>query len=328
MQKTITITAANRPALLQGMLQSLVRNELDGWTIFVSIEPTSVAPDLVSICKTTLAGHGCEIAINDKVLGIRDNPHNAISRVFAAGSALNLHLEEDLLVSPDVTALSSWYAEHHEPSWLCLNLLAGPCGSGALLSDSRFPGELFLARTFNSLGFAVRREEWQSLMAPSWFGAGVPELAGGSAANWRTNASGWDWAIYGLLASRTDLFSVQPVLARATHTGATGTHVTPEFQNKVFGDLQINTQLHETFALVDIGELRRDVRSLVYAHEEMTELRLQLEQRARVAGGALARLAEETRKRDNTPSALIRRVVSKLRRAIPYNRHDGDRAHP
>jgi hypothetical protein len=298
------------------LLQSLLTNELGGWTIFVSIEPTSVASELVSICEATLAGHSFEIAINDKVLGIRDNPHNALSRVFAAGSALNLHLEEDLLVSRDVTALSAWYVGHHEPTWLCLNLLAGPCGSGALLSDSRFPDELFLARTFNSLGFAVRREEWQSLMAPNWFGAGLPELAGGGAANWRTSASGWDWALYGLLASRTDLFSVQPVFARATHTGATGTHVTPEFQNKAFGDLQINTQLHEAFALVDIGELHRDVRSLVYAHEEMTELRLQLEKRARVAGGALARLADENRKRDNTLGASVRRVMSKLRRIV------------
>ena len=316
MQKSITVTAMNRPALLQALLHSLMRNELDGWRISVAIEPSSAAADLVGICKSVLAGQNHEIKVNNETLGIRANPHRALNRAFAAGSALNLYLEEDLLVSPDATAMALWYAENHKPAWLCLNLLAGPCGSAALISDSRFPEQLFLAHTFNSIGFVVRREEWHGLMAPNWFGGGLPELAGGPTANWGTYASGWDWSIYRLLATRNDLFSIQPVFARATHTGATGTNATPEFHDKVFGGLPISKKPADTYALVETDDLNREVRSLVRAHEEMTELRLQLEKRARVAGGALARLAEQRHKGGGKAWALRRWSSKTLKRIL------------
>ena len=242
-QKTITITAMDRPLLLKALLQSLVRNELDGWRILVSIESSPATSDMMNICQSTLAGHAHEISVNDGILGVEAHPHRLLNRAFAGGSALNLYLEEDLLISPDATALALWYAEHHQPGWLCLNLLAVPCGSAAVLSDPRFPNELFLARTFNSLGFAVRREEWYGLLEPVWFGGKEPLVAGGWAANWGTRGvGGWDWSIYALLAYRKDLFSVQPALACASHMGKTGTHATPEFHDKAFRDIKISQQ--------------------------------------------------------------------------------------
>ena len=282
--------------MLKALLVSLTRNDLEGWTILVSIEPGSATSDMINICQSTLAGHNHEITVNSEILGIETHPHRLLNRAFAGGSALNLYLEEDLVVSPDTTALASWYAEHHEPGWLCLNLLAAPCGSAAVLSDPRLPNELFLARTFNSLGFAARREEWCGLIEPVWFGGNEPLVAGGWAANWGTKGvGGWDWSIYALLANRKDLFSVQPAFARATHTGKTGTHVTPEFHDKAFLDIEICQQAVGSYRLVDIGDLGRQARSLAYAHEEMTELRRQLEKRARVTGGAVARLIGQRR---------------------------------
>ena len=250
----------------------------------------------MNICQSTLAGHAHEISVNDGILGVEAHPHRLLNRAFAGGSALNLYLEEDLLISPDATALALWYAEHHQPGWLCLNLLAVPCGSAAVLSDPRFPNELFLARTFNSLGFAVRREEWYGLLEPVWFGGKEPLVAGGWAANWGTRGvGGWDWSIYALLAYRKDLFSVQPALARASHMGKTGTHATPEFHDKAFRDIKISQQTGGSYCLVDIGTLGRQARSLAYAHGELTELRLQLEKRARVTGSVMARLMGQRR---------------------------------
>ena len=178
------------------MLESLVKNTLDDWTIYVSIEPGPAAADIVDISRSILANQHHEIAVNDAVLGLWANPHHVLTRAFALGSEINLHLAENLLISPDATALALWYAEHHKPGWLCLNLLAGPCGSAAFLSDPRFPGQLFLAHTFNSLGFAMRGQEWHDLIEPGWFGGSGPQVAGGSSANWRTQGvGGWDWAI-------------------------------------------------------------------------------------------------------------------------------------
>lgn len=295
-QKTITITAMSRPLLLKALLDSLARNDLDGWTIFVSIEPSSATSEMLSICQSMLAIQSHEITVNDEVLGIEANPHHLLSRAFAAGSALNLYLEEDLVVSPDATAIASWYAKNHRPGWLCLNLLAAPCGSAGTLSDPRSPNELFLARTFNSLGFVARREEWYDLLEPVWFGGNGPRVAGGWAANWGTKgAGGWDWSIYALLASRKDLVSVQPALARATHTGSAGTHATPEFHDRAFHNIEICQTTGGSYRLVDIRKLGRQARSLAYAHEELTTLRLQLEKAARVAGGAMARLTGQRR---------------------------------
>ena len=153
------------------------------------------------------------------------------------------------MVSPDATALASWYADNHKPGWLCLNLLAAPCGSAAVLSDPRFPSELFLARTFNSLGFAARREEWCDLIEPVWFGGNEPLFAGGSVANWGTKgAGGWDWSIYALLAKRKDLFSVQPALARATHTGRAGAHLRLNFTTRLSSTLRFASRLSDRTA--------------------------------------------------------------------------------
>ena len=299
MKKSITVTAWNRPVLLKAMLESLITNNLHGWTIYLSIEPSSGASEIVNICRSILANQRHEIMVNDVVLGIHTNPHKVITHAFAAGSTLNLHLEEDLLLSPDTTALASWYGQNHRAGWLCLNLLAGPCGSTTFLSDPRFPEQLFLARTFNSLGFVVRREEWENLIEPVWYGGAVPALEGGPLANWRTQGGGgWDWAIYGLLGSRRDVFSVQPVLARATHTGETGTNVNPQFQQAAFQGLEICQKPVDDFQLVETRKLARQVRSLAHAHDEMTELRLQLEKRARVTGAAMARLAGQRRVKD------------------------------
>jgi glycosyltransferase involved in cell wall biosynthesis len=289
--KTITITATNRQKLFKAMLGSLASNNLEGWTIHIAIEPSSATSDMLDICHSVLAGLSHEISVNDEVLGVEVNPHRVLTRAFAAGADLNLFLEEDLLVSPDATAIAYWFGENHKPGWLCLNLLAATCGSAGTLSNPLWPNELFLARTFNSLGFAARREEWYGLIEPIWFGSSVSQVAGGWAANWGTKGGGgWDWSIYALLAHRTDLFSVQPVLARAVHMGETGTHASPEFHRKAFQGIDICRTTGNSYRLVDIRDLDRPVRSLAYAQEELTTLRLQLEKMARVTGGAMARL--------------------------------------
>jgi hypothetical protein len=94
---------------------------------------------MVNICEDMLAGLSHEITVNDEVLGIEVNPYRVLSRAFAAGSNLNLFLEEDLLISPDATAIASWFGENYKPGWLCLNLLAATCGSAGTLSDPRMP---------------------------------------------------------------------------------------------------------------------------------------------------------------------------------------------
>ena len=278
-QRTITITAMSRPHLFRGLLESLVTNDLDGWSVIVRVEPGGRAEEFAPIAAELLAGVDYDLRINSERRGITLNPFLTLDETFAVGSELNLYLEEDLLVSPDVLALAEWYERQHRDSWLCLSLLAGPCGSAGLLSNADYPSLLFEARTFNSIGFVLRREEWFKHVRPVWLSREAVD--GGIHSNWRLNW-GWDWSVYGLVASDPTLRTVQPVLARATHNGREGgVYALPAFHDAAFDGLPINRAPVDAYRLVAVADLPRDVRAHVVLQDELTSMRMQTEHVAR-----------------------------------------------
>jgi hypothetical protein len=200
--KTITITACARPHYFQDLLRSLKRNNLDGWRIHIALEPTELVPEFHSICRACLKEIDHAITVNPHILGIRENPFHLLERVFQQGSTINIYLEEDLLVSPDVTALADWFAANAKLEWLCLSLLTGGCGSVGLLSDPGHPDLLFPAKTFNSLGFILTREQWETQFRPFWTNDEIfCDLTGNI-------ITGWDWSIYNHLISTEGLYSL------------------------------------------------------------------------------------------------------------------------
>jgi hypothetical protein len=265
--RTITATAYRRPHLLKAMLETLLANELSGWRILIQIDASPVADDMARMAESLLDGHDRDIAINSSRLGVRENPYRLLERVFAEGSALNLYLEEDLLLSPDATRLASWYETNHCPEWLCLNLIAGGCASAGLLSNPDFPTLLFTGPTFNSLGFAVRRQEWQRLMAPAWMRdrEGVVKFDGKA-------TGGWDWQIFSLLLEDPHLRTLQPVLARSVHNGRlAGEHCTPRFHDLAFAGLPIyQGAAAADYRLVAAAELPSVVRRHAFLWAEMS----------------------------------------------------------
>jgi hypothetical protein len=274
-KRSITITAMSRPQLFRRMLESLITNDLDGWSVLIRVEPTARSPEFVAIAAELLSGVDYDLQVNETILGISLNPYQAIEGAFAAGSELNLYLEEDFLLSPDATALALWYQRQHRRHWLCLSLLAGPCGSAGFLSNAACPELMFEARTFNSIGFVMRREEWQNYARRAWLG-GEPQSPV-IHATWRY-AWGWDWSLYGLVAAGFGLRTVQPVLARATHNGRDGgTHASPEFHDAAFGQLPLNTQRAVDYRLVDIADLPQDARAHAILQDEITTMRMQME---------------------------------------------------
>ena len=276
---SITVTAMSRPALFRQMLESLVSNDLADWSVVIRVEPSASSLEFVAITESLLAGIEYDLKVNPHAMGITLNPFLAIEDAFAAGSGLNLYLEEDLIVAPDATALALWFEREHQPHWLCLSLLAGPCGSVGFVSNKRYPDLLFEARTFNSIGFVMRRNEWHAHARRAWLGnqrSRPPEIY----ANWRYNW-GWDWSLYGLVASDPTLRSIQPVLARATHAGRLGgTNVAPDFHDAAFGGLTINDCRDVAYRLVQVEQLPQEVRSHVLLQHEVTTMRMEMEQLA------------------------------------------------
>jgi hypothetical protein len=226
------------------MLRTLVANDLEGWRILIAVDPSPAAEEALQVVAKTLIGRDYEATVNADRLGISQNPLRLIERAFDRGSRLNLHLEEDLLLSPDATALSSWYQENHRPEWLCLSLIAGGCASAGFLSNSDFPDLLFDGHTFNSLGFAVRHEEWQRYMRPAWTNEPRRIVQYDGALT-----GGWDWSIYAMLMRHPNLRTLQPVLARSTHNGRLGgEHCTPQFHDAAFAGLPIHSGAPGTLA--------------------------------------------------------------------------------
>ncbi len=241
----ITVTGWQRPQLFRTLLESLAMNDLQGWVMQVQLEPSGLVDQYRAAASELLGATPVHIAVNPKQLGIRLNPYDLLNRVFQAGADLVLYLEEDLQLAPDATALAQWYAENHRREWMCLSLLSGGCGSEGFISDRRYPDILFAGRTFNSLGFAVNRNEWDCYLRPAW-------LADGPIYDCRVQrVDGWDWSVYLQLIRTRGLYTVQPVTARATHTGRHGgVYCTPEFHDAAFAGLELAEGRSHPYRLV------------------------------------------------------------------------------
>lgn len=272
--RTITITAMNRPKLFLDLLQSLKINDLSGWSVVVAVEPSDCSSEIISICESTLTEIEYRLIVNDHVLGVRGNPYALLNSVFDSGSALNIYLEEDLVVSPDVVEMSLWYEKNYQPQWLAMNLISGPCGSAGFVSNPAFPSILFESKVFNSLGFVVRAQEWASHIKKIWMGDGEPNNP--NAAYWGSRW-GWDWSIYAHVAASPELKILQPAFARANHLGENGVHVWPDLNRKLFGALRINDRVHGQFDLFDVDSMPHELRSHVYLLEELTNKHIQVE---------------------------------------------------
>jgi hypothetical protein len=233
--RAITITGWQRPHLFRSLLRSLAANDLRGWNIFVQLEPSEFVEDFRTAAAEILPPTLTSIVVNPERLGVRLNPYRLLSRVFNEGADLVLYLEEDLLLSDDVTALATWYAENHRPEWMSLSLLSGGCGSQGFISDRKYPDILFTGKCFNSLGFVVRRDDWWRHIRPAWF-ADQPtfyDIRG-------DEISGWDWAVYRYLNATPGLYSLQAAAARATHTGREGgVYCLPEWHDTAFAGLEL-----------------------------------------------------------------------------------------
>lgn len=254
--RAITITGYRRPRLFRDLLVSLRANDLDGWQVFVRVEPSPLVPEFVAAAAALLRDVKHTVVVNPERLGIRLNPFVLLDGVFAGGAELALYLEEDLLLAPDATRLALWYQQAHRPEFLCLSLLAGACGSAGVMSYPGYPSLLFPARSFNSLGFAVGRQEWFGHFRDRWM-TDEPHV---SALDGQP-VSGWDWSIYAYLAGNPALYSIQPAAARAIHTGREdGEWCTSWFHDLAFRDLPLAGAPGDTYRLKPVSRLPGPVR--------------------------------------------------------------------
>jgi hypothetical protein len=213
--KTITMTLFRRPGYTKIVLDSLFKNNLEGYELFVGIDQSEKASELVELVKNfkQLSGIPVKYRINAPKFGIHQNNYFLLDEAFSAGSSFNVHIEDDTPLSPDAMNLAEWYRDNN-PNSLLLNLFYRS-------KDDLNPLKLFKHRWFDPWGWACRKEQWERWIQP----------------NWMCDQRGWDWSINQII-SKNDLYAVSPCLSRSCNIGKEdGIFTTPEVYEEVFKGL-------------------------------------------------------------------------------------------
>jgi hypothetical protein len=182
-------------------------------TFVIACEPLSES--LANTVRTMDDWINTDIVWNPRVLGVRTNPYNAISRAFVKGSLFNIHLEDDLLLSPDALVVfrHHYLANSHSPR----NFFTyGAYHSNDALSKKAVNDldycKLVESPHFDGLGWATFREVWDDEMCGIWFKDLFP------------GKSGWDWTFthYMKTHGRMSRVTAHPF---TKHIGFQGTHM-------------------------------------------------------------------------------------------------------
>ena len=213
--RTITLVAYNRLGYLKQLVASLQTNILDGYTLFIGVEPTDQT--VVDFCQK-LDFMPTVVTLNRQRLGVSANPLATISRAFDSGSEFNIALEDDLVISPDALDLAEWFRCLQNNNYFCLNLF----NYGSDPNQAELVMEL---DHFAPLGWACTARVWFDWILP----------------NWTVDARGWDFSVNSVLATYGPKKVLAPQLARANHIGRDGgAHCTPELHDRFFSCLRIS----------------------------------------------------------------------------------------
>jgi hypothetical protein len=272
MTNTISIVAYKRPLYFEQLLRSLVRNDLNNWRIFIQIEPSSETSKMLKCIEQYLADFNTTVFTNKKILGARNNPHVLLEKVFDSGSNLNIHLEEDIIISSDITKLAQWYSHQDLTSTMCLNLVSNSCfSSGVIFSkEQKYSNYIIKSKLFNSIGLIFNRNQWFKHIKKNWMNLpqdfcnhnGIP-------------LQGWDIALYDYLLHTNNLHTMSCLYPRATHTGIDGgEHCRKNFFLKAWDRVSIlegkkTTYNYKIAIYSDIDS--QNMLSLLYLWEEMAQ---------------------------------------------------------
>ena len=215
-ERTVTLTATDRPHYLSQVLGSLARVRGVGqWQLIVGLEPGH--EECASICQA-VDFMPVTLLRNEARRGIRDNPFHVLSHAFDHGSRLNIHLEDDTVVSPDVAALADWYAAAvpgdrlGELRIIFLNLFFTSAGGE--------PAEqIVLSRDYSPWGLVMNDVQWRTHVEPQWWNDDH---------DYRPNDD-WTISLMAYIDRSADIGLLVPRLSRVRNIGREGgVHSWPE----------------------------------------------------------------------------------------------------
>lgn len=220
---TITMICWKRPEYLKRAIESILLNPrfVDFEKIYIRVEPDHPKEMAEFLGEVALVlGDRVEITVNSFRLGTDKNGFLALRRAFEAGSDLNVHIEEDVILSSD--ALDVVLEEfpkmkaYTDPGCLCFCLHNH--NSQAMSEDTI--RQIQCIHEFNPYGWACTKEQWQFLSAEwftnRWSPDGVQKY-------------GWDWSVNYHCANAKTHYTAMPLVSRATTIGELGgVNMSPE----------------------------------------------------------------------------------------------------
>lgn len=227
MKKSITIVGWRRPSFMNQMLESLVKNDLSGWDIYVGIDPLN-GPEYEELKAQhygVIQKHIPQAKIFWRDWHMDLSPHHAIARnihditnkAYSNGSEYNIHLEDDVVVSPDVTQLADWYGQNEFENIFCL------CFANAVV-DAALPDiygfdtpEVLVVESgklhrepnngFHPFALCTRRREWFNFISSASF-----------------YDRGWAWGWTKEIGHKK-FNTLLPYVTRCDHVGTHGVHI-------------------------------------------------------------------------------------------------------
>jgi len=176
--KTITITAFERPKYLAQVINSISANNVSGWSMYAGVDPCGKKEqvEIVSILKS-IKFMPVHISINPKRIGPTKNGFQVVSRAFGSGSVLNIHMEEDVVLSPDATEMAEWFFRRPDQDrWDALSFLPHP---NIGINDPSKPDVVYDLpldwsmgakgdTSYTSWGFCFTASVWRNLFCKWW----------------------------------------------------------------------------------------------------------------------------------------------------------------
>jgi len=232
--KTITVPVGNRIHYFNDFLKSLCKNDLHGYVIYFAFEPDAFIGN--GIEATSFIDNLCaclpievKITLNTSKLGVRKNPFSIIEKAFDDGSEFNIHLEDDIKLSPDAICLANWYYEKFKHS----NEYSAYGFFNKNSSYDSYEKLTVVKNRFFGLGWCCYKRDWIDIFKKYWFDDNIASKHFG-------RSKGWDWAVSGAFIEFGKK-QLLPTLSRSIHIGREGgTHCTAKYHDKIFSNFAWN----------------------------------------------------------------------------------------
>lgn len=208
--KAICICTTGRLDRVTECLKSIRENNLDGWTLFASMEPgyedvhsAIRAIDFIPVVSW----------INGRRLGPELNTFTVQWSAISENAESVLYFDDDMVLSPDAVQLCNWYLSKTE--LLDPQHNAGICLCSRNPNDSSRPDSVSPNDTWQGLvgqGYCFTRDQWFNFVKRNFWV--YRNFFGGD---------GYDWAL-GHMAVHLNKIIFRPRLSRSKHTGRNGFH--------------------------------------------------------------------------------------------------------